>query len=112
MYRSTQNTADARAWPKPQTRRSTGVAQVIEYGLLAMLIMTVVAIGATFAGSKINGAFGAVASAIERAGSPKDVFSYGQRTNRKGAPVDRNVSGKISPLTSLSPEPSFSSKER
>lgn len=76
MYRSTHNTGNAHAWHKPQTRRSTDLAHVIEYGLMAMLVLTVVAIGATFAGSRLNGVFSTVANAIERSGSPQNVFSY------------------------------------
>jgi Flp pilus assembly pilin Flp len=69
MQRFTQSTGDAPGWASPQRGRPASAAGAIEYGLMAMLIVTLVSIGATFLGHKLNGVFSTVASAMERPGS-------------------------------------------
>lgn len=98
MHRLTQNTSNAYARRGGQARRSVNV---VEYGLLAMLVISLVSIGATLAGSKLKGAFSTVAVAMEESGRAQNILSFGQRTNRKGAPVEREVNGKIPALTPL-----------
>jgi Flp pilus assembly pilin Flp len=71
---------------------------MVEYGLLAMLLITLVSIGATLGAGKLNGVFCAVAAAIEQSGRPQNLVSFAQRTNRKGAPIEREVSGKLSTI--------------
>ena len=65
MHRLTQNTSNAYARRGGQARRSVNV---VEYGLLAMLVISLVSIGATLAGSKLKGAFSTVAVAMEESG--------------------------------------------
>ena len=106
MHRFMQNASDASAWPRSQTRRSTRVVNLVEYGLLAMLTITLISIGATLAGNKLNGVFSTVAVAMQQPGSAQDILSsrptlFGQRTNRRGAPVERDVSGKLSALSAF-----------
>ncbi len=98
MHSFTQSTRYAQARPSPQTRRSGSAVNVIEYGLLAMLLIILVSIAALLLGSRFNGAFGAVAGAVEKAGKPQSIVSFGQITNRKGAPSEREVSGKFSAI--------------
>ncbi len=104
MHRFAQHTSSASAWPRPRRRRSANLANVVEYGILAMLLMTLVSFGATFLGNKLNGVYFTVASAMEQPGRPQTMLSFGQRTNRKGAPVERDVSGK---LPAIDPTPLF-----
>ena len=71
-----------------------------------MLTITLVSIGATLAGNKLNGVFSTVAMAMQQPGSAQNILSsrptsFGQRTNRKGAPVERDVSGKLTVLTAF-----------
>ncbi|HWJ19690.1 MAG TPA: hypothetical protein VNR65_13275 [Geobacterales bacterium] len=104
MGRFSQNASHAFARPKSRGHRSAHLANVVEYGLLSMLIIIVVSIGATLAGNKLNGVFGTVAMAMEQPGRSQNVLpsrptSFGQTTNRKGAPVERDVSGKLSALS-------------
>ena len=81
-----------------QTRRLTHVVNVVEYSLMTLVIVTMVSTGATLMGNKLNGVFLTVASAMGPAAKPENVLAFGQRTNRKGAPIEREVSGKFSIL--------------
>ncbi len=106
MHRLTQSASHASAWRRPPARRSTNVANVVEYGLLSMFIISLTSIGATFAGDKLTSVFNTVAMAMQQADTPQNVLavrttSSGQRTTRKGAPVERDTSGKLSPLSPL-----------
>jgi len=101
MHRLTQNTSNAYARRGYHSRRSANLINAVEYGLLAMLIISLVSIGATLAGSKLNGAFTTVAIAMEESSRPQNIISFGQRTNRKGVPVEREVGGMLSALTPL-----------
>ena len=51
MNRFMQNSSDASAWSRSPTRRSANVLNVVDYGLLAMLLITLVSIGATLVGN-------------------------------------------------------------
>ena len=51
MNRFIQNLSDASAWSRSPTRRSANVLNVVDYGLLAMLLITLVSIGATLVGN-------------------------------------------------------------
>ncbi len=99
MHRFTQDTRDAYAWSSSHSRRSTSLITVVEYGLLVMLLMSLVSIGATLMGSKLTSVFSTVASAMEQAAKPQSVAFISQRTNRRGAPI--LVNGKLPTLTSL-----------
>ena len=112
MHRFTQNTSSASAWPRSRTRRSTDLAYVVEYGLLAMLVICFVSFGATFVGNKLNGVFLTVTTAMAQSDQPQNVLMFGQRTNRKGAPIEREVSGKLSAINStpLFEDPLLASK--
>ncbi len=103
MNRFTQDTSETQVWFGSNTRRSSSLAGAVEYGLLAMLIITLTSIGATLLGNKLTGIFSTVAYAMQQPGRPQNVVSFGQRTNRKGAPVEREVRSKLSALSSLSP---------
>jgi len=107
-----QDTRDAHTWPRSQTRRSADAANIVEYGVLAALVMAFVAVAATFTGSTLNGVFTTVAGAIEQTGGLEHIVSFSQRTNRKGAPVERQVSGELPPLASLGPFQELALKER
>ena len=101
-----QNAHRASARHSSNTRRSTNVVNVVEYGLLAMVTITLVSISATLAGNRLKGVFGTVAMAMQQPGSAQNILSsrptsFGQRTNRKGAPVERDVSGKLSALSAF-----------
>ncbi len=100
MPRLTQNARNAHAWHGSQARRLTHVVGAVEYGLLALVLITMVSTGATFVGSKLNGVFFTVADAMGQAARPGNVLAFGQRTNRKGAPIEREVSGKLSAIVS------------
>jgi Flp pilus assembly pilin Flp len=118
MQRFIQETRDAQAWRGPQTRRSPDGANIVEYGLLAMLVAILVATGATLMGNQLSGVFSTVANAMEQsakpANRPQNVVTFTQRTNRKGAPIEREVHGKLSALTASPPleEPLLATNER
>ena len=105
MGRFSQNASRAFARPRSNTRRATQAVNLVEYGLLTMLIITLVSIGATLAGNKLNGVFSTVAMAMQQPSAqkvlPSRPTSFGQSTNRKGAPVERDVSGKLSALSAF-----------
>ncbi len=52
MNRFVQKSSDASAWSMPSTRRFANMVHlnVVDYGLLAMLLITIVSIGATLTG--------------------------------------------------------------
>ena len=98
--RFTQDTRDAYAWSASQTRSSANLSSVVEYSLLTMMVIGLVSTGATLVGTKLTGVFSTVAIAIEQPGRLQNAVSYGQRTSRKGAPVEREVSSRFSALIS------------
>ncbi len=94
MGRFTQNTNSA-TWLRARTRRSRDMAYVVEYGLLAMMLITVVSCGAAYMGTQLNGVYLTVATAMDQFDRPQNILLFGQRTNRNGAPVEREISGKL-----------------
>ncbi len=100
MHRFTVNARAAQASRGPQTRRLTHAVNVVEYGLLAMVLITMVSTGATFVGHKLDGVFVTVADAMGQAVKPQTALAFGQRTNRKGAPVERKASGPFYAIVS------------
>jgi Flp pilus assembly pilin Flp len=100
MYRVTQSSENSYAWRRPQARRATGAARAVEYGLLSLLVIILVATGATLMGDRLHGVFFTVASAMEQPGASQRAVWFGQRTNRKGAPVEREVSGRLPAISS------------
>jgi Flp pilus assembly pilin Flp len=66
MERFTDCAGGAAACGSVHNKRSWSGA--IEYGLMAMLIVTVVSTGATLLDSRLSGVFGAVAGVMEQAG--------------------------------------------
>lgn len=98
MYRLAQDARDAHPMRGSQIRRLTHVVSVVEYSLLTLVIVTMVSTGATLMGNKLNGVFLTVASAMDQSVKPQNVLAFGQTTNRKGAPIQREVSGKFSVL--------------
>lgn len=105
ISRFSQNASHAFARPRSRGYRSADLANVVEYGLLTMVSITLVSIGATLAGNKLDGVFGTVAMAMQQPSVQKVLTSrptsFGQSTNRKGVPVERDVSGKLSALSAF-----------
>ena len=84
MGRFSQNASRAFARPRSNTRRATQAVNLVEYGLLTMLIITLVSIGATLAGNEPNGVFSTVAMAMQQPSAqkvlPSRPTSFGQST--------------------------------
>jgi Flp pilus assembly pilin Flp len=106
MRRLLQATSDAAPWARGGARPAT---QFIEYGMLAVLVTSIVSAGATLAGKELNTVFYSVADALGGAAhtpavtvgpgikavaqTPALLTAGGQRASHKGGPVKREVSG-------------------
>jgi Flp pilus assembly pilin Flp len=78
MHRFVQDTGQTSGWPRSQTPRSTDGTNVVEYGLLALLLITVVGTGVTLFEGKLNGVYGAVANTMEQSGGTESVVPTAQ----------------------------------
>ncbi len=106
MRRLLRVASDGAPWPRGSPRPSTNM---IEYGMMAVLAISLVSIGATLAGGELNTVFYAVADAL--GGAPRtpgavtvgpgikavaqtpSIVTVGQRASHKGGPVKREVGG-------------------
>lgn len=114
MHRFIQDTGHSNALAKSRNRQPDSTANMVEYGLLAILVIALIATGSTLMGRELTGVFSTVANAMEKSGRTESAVSYGQTTSRKGAPVERDVSGKLAALASslLIEDVSVTSNER
>ncbi len=81
-------------------RRFARLTNVVEYGLLTTVLVTMVSTGATLVGDNLSEVYFTVARTLEQAAKPQGGITFGQTTSRKGAPIVRAVSGKFTPIVS------------
>jgi Flp pilus assembly pilin Flp len=82
MQHFMQDERSAQAWSMHQTRRSANAANTVEYGLMALLLATLIATGATLMGNRLSGLFSTVAFAMEQSGEPRSTVPFAQGTDR------------------------------
>lgn len=105
MRRLLQAANDGAPWPRGSSRPST---QFLEYGMLAVLVISLVSIGATLAGKELNTVFYSVADAlggaahtpavtvgpgIKAVAQTPSIVTVGQKKSHKGGPAVHEVNG-------------------